>query len=238
MRRANRERLASLTLIAILGSGLALAITRGRQLPDPAFDPSAYDYAARGGEAEHFERDFLFLDSPTPVVHSPSVAELSGGRLLAVWFGGAREGAGDVAIYAARWDGSGWSRPEMLVDRQATERELGVRLRKLGNPVVYRGPNGRTWLFHVAVSIGGWSTSTIVFRVSDDDGTSWTPARRLVTSPFLNLSTLVRGRPLAYADGSLALPVYHELAGKFGELLRLDAAGRVRAKTRITIMGQ
>jgi predicted neuraminidase len=36
------------------------------------------------------------------------------------------------------------------------------------------------------------------------------------------------------ADGTMALPVYHEMIGKFGELLRLDADGRVIGKTRLS----
>jgi predicted neuraminidase len=57
---------------------------------------------------------------------------------------------------------------------------------------------------------------------------------RLVTSPFVNISTLVRGPAFAYVDGTLGLPVYHEFLGKFSELVRLDANERVLAKTRLS----
>ena len=59
-------------------------------------------------------------------------------------------------------------------------------------------------------------------------------ARRLVTSPFFNLSTLVKGSAFRYADGTIGLPVYHEFLGKFGEMLRIDADGRILGKTRFT----
>jgi predicted neuraminidase len=44
----------------------------------------------------------------------------------------------------------------------------------------------------------------------------------------------VKGVPLLLADGTIALPVYHEFLGKFGELLRVDADGRVIGKTRLS----
>jgi predicted neuraminidase len=70
--------------------------------------------------------------------------------------------------------------------------------------------------------------------VSGDDGATWSAPRRLVSSPFLNVSTLVKGRPYLHEDGSVGLPAYHELFGKFGELLRVDAEGNVIGKTRLS----
>ena len=62
---------------------------------------------------------------------------------------------------------------------------------------------------------------------------SWSEPRRLVTSPFLNISTLVKSPPVALEGGETALPVYHEFVTKFAEILRLDDQGRVIDKTRI-----
>src|SRR5690606_10209088 len=67
-----------------------------------------------------------------------------------------------------------------------------------------------------------------------DNGATWSRARRLVTSPFFNLSTLVRGDAFRHADGSTGLPVYHEFIGKFAELLRIDRDGRIVSRTRLT----
>jgi len=69
---------------------------------------------------------------------------------------------------------------------------------------------------------------------SEDEGETWGPPRRLVASPFFNISTLVKGAPLLFSDGATGLPVYHEFLGKFGELLRLDTAGHVIQKTRLS----
>ncbi|WP_206323709.1 exo-alpha-sialidase, partial [Pseudomonas viridiflava] len=95
----------------------------------------------------------------------------------------------------------------------------GKYIRKLGNPVIALAPDKRLWLFYVSVSVGGWAGSTVNAMVSSDMGANWSPPRQLVTSPFLNISTLVRAAPVFHADGSIGLPVYHEFLGKFAEYL-------------------
>jgi len=182
-----------------------------------------------------YSMGFITVDPGVARVHAPSLTTLSDGRLLAVWYGGSREGAADVALYSAILgrDGS-WSPPEVLIDRQALVRDLGRNIRKLGNAVLLSDGAGNVWTFFVSTSVGGWSTSAINMVRSSDDGRSWSSAVRLWSSPFLNVSTLVKGHPFFYADGTIGLPVYHELAGKFGELLRVDRQGRVLDKRRLT----
>ena len=58
--------------------------------------------------------------------------------------------------------------------------------------------------------------------LSDDDGLTWGRPQRLITSPFINLSTLVKSPAVQMTDGRLGLPAYHEWIGRFGEFLRLD----------------
>lgn len=183
-----------------------------------------------------FHRGMVFEQGMTPRVHAPAIVELAGGEMLAVWYGGSREGAGDVGLYAARKPAAAdsWSAPRKIYDRQRLAADLGRHIRKLGNPVLLADRQGRVWLFFVSTSIGGWSTSAINVTLSLDNGTSWNKARRLVTSPFLNISTLVKGRPYLYQDGSIGLPAYHELMGKFAELLRVSPDGLVLDKVRLT----
>jgi predicted neuraminidase len=49
----------------------------------------------------------------------------------------------------------------------------------------------------------------------------------------MNLSTLVKSPAIAFADGRLGLPAYHEWIGRFGEFLRIDA-GQVIDKRRMS----
>jgi predicted neuraminidase len=181
-------------------------------------------------------RSQLLPNSAARSVHSATAVEISGGRLRAFWYGGSREGAADVAIYTSVYssiDGT-WSPERAAVTREAAQRHLQRYLRKLGNPVVGRDRNGRLWLFFVSVSVGGWGGSAINLTISEDEGETWSAPRRLIATPFFNISTLVKGTPLQFADGTIGLPVYHELLGKFGELLRLDSEGHAIRKTRLS----
>ncbi len=170
-----------------------------------------------------------------PSVHAATLTQLPNGDLLAAWFGGSREGAKDVSIYAATWNHQTerWGPARRLVDADEASRELGRYVKKLGNPVLHCDRNGRTWLYYVTVSLGGWSGSSISVKYSDDGGYSWSESDRLVTSPFLNISTLVRCLPLELDNGEQLLPVYHELLTKYGELLHLSADGKLIDKYRM-----
>jgi predicted neuraminidase len=168
--------------------------------------------------------------------HAASLVELSDGRIRAFWFAGSREGAPDVEIRSAVFDpASGrWGAEQRIANREDAQRSLLRYVKKLGNPVAHRATDGTLWLFYVTVSLGGWAGSSITAINSTDDGASWSSARRLITSPFLNISTLVKGTPFNYDDGSFGLPVYHEFIGKFGELLRISNSGTIIDKTRLS----
>ena len=168
--------------------------------------------------------------------HAASLVELSDGRIRAFWFAGSREGAQDVEIRSAVFDPASnrWGAEQSIANRVDTQRSLFRYVKKLGNPVALRATDGTLWLFYVTVSLGGWAGSSITAITSADDGASWSSARRLITSPFLNISTLVKGMPFNYDDGSIGLPVYHEFIGKFGELLHISKAGTIIDKIRLS----
>lgn len=181
-----------------------------------------------------FDAQFVSA-APGQAVHAASMAELRDGRLRAVWFSGSREGAGDVTIQTALMDAASqhWEPEHTLFNREQIERGLWRYVKKLGNPVIARAPDGSLFLWMVNVSVGGWAGSAITWSRSVDEGGSWSQPRRLVTSPFLNISTLVKGAPVALADGQIGLPVYHEFVTKFAEVLRIGQQGQVADKIRI-----
>lgn len=172
--------------------------------------------------------------------HAASLVELKDGRIRAFWFSGSREGASDVTVNSALFDPAQgvWSDEQVVASRASTQRALHRYVAKLGNPVVGRAADGSLHLFYVTVSLGGWAGSSITMMVSRDEGETWDTPRRLVSSPFINISTLVKGTPFLYADGTMGLPVYHEFISKFAEVLHLDAAGRVIDKQRLARAGQ
>lgn len=188
------------------------------------------------------------LPRPTPSAHAATLAEVLPGtrlpvlkteqdknpvHLVAAWFGGTREGAADVSLYQSDWYANdSWMPAREIMTRQQAQQELGRNIRKLGNPLIVTEP-GRLHLFFVSVSYGGWAGSALNRSTSTDEGKYWQPAQRIVTSPFFNLSTLIRNPGTWLNDGSLGLPVYHEFVSKHGEWLRLDPEGRVLAKERM-----
>ncbi len=204
-----------------------------------------------------FTSEFVSVE-PTPgndMAHAASVCQLRDGRLAAVWYAGSAEGAPDVAVLfsmrgaeagagadanARTRAGSSWSKPRPIADAESATKELSRYVRKVGNPVIYADSEDNLWLLYVSISFGGWSCSSLNVKISKDAGATWTPSKRLVLSPFLNISQLVRGRPLPLTDGGLAAPIYHECFGKFAEILwiRPGANGDRNAvvcwKTRIT----
>jgi predicted neuraminidase len=156
--------------------------------------------------------------------------------LRAFWFGGTREGATDAAIYTAVYSpgAASWADEAVVATPGSVQRDVHRWVRKLGNPVAVRDRGNRLLLFFVSVTVGGWAGSSINVVTSEDNGVRWSGARRLITSPFLNLSTLVKGSALLYQDGRIGLPVYHEFIAKFGELLQLGADGEVLGKVRMS----
>lgn len=169
-------------------------------------------------------------------VHASSVTSLPNGDLMAVWFAGSREGAADVQVRGARYSASAaeWGEESVLATRESTQEATGKYIRKLGNPVIALAPDNRLWLFYVSVSVGGWAGSAINAMYSDDFGASWSRPKQLVTTPFLNISTLVRNSPVFHSDGAIGLPVYHEFLGKFAEYLYINPTGEVVDKFRIS----
>lgn len=210
-------------------AGLGLALLRAPWAPPPVFVPPPP--AVTPTEPAFFHADLLPVAGAS--AHAATLAQLADGRLAAAWFAGSREGAADVAVWFATLDAKGWSEPRAIATRESTAGATWAYVRKLGNPVLHR-EGGNLHLWYVSAAVGGWAGSSINHAVSTDDGATWGPARQLVTSPFFNISTLVRTPPLPLADGGLGLPVYHEFIAKHGEWLRLGPDGRILGKERLS----
>lgn len=179
---------------------------------------------------------FVCEDCLVPSVHGANVIETQDGGLFATWFGGSREGGKDVVLWGADLSPvtHGWSVPRRIVGPAETQAALGRYIKTVGNSVLVRGWQNELLLYYVSVSVGGWAGSSLNVVASHDEGKTWAEPVRLITSPFFNVSTLNKCTPVHYSDGTIGLPIYHEFIGKFAELLRLDQAGHVLDKIRIT----
>jgi predicted neuraminidase len=219
--------------LLIIVSGFALAL-----FDLPADRPAAFilpNISNTEGSHEPELQSAFISGELTREVHSATAVELNNGDIRAFWYGGKREGSKDTAIYSRVFSNSaaGWSGIHEVMNRQQVTQDTRRYIRKLGNPVaVVKGDE--LWLFFVTVSVGGWAGSSINLSISTDNGSSWGPVKRLISSPFMNISTLVRNAPLLTEQGDVILPAYHEFIGKFSELLRIDSSATVIDKYRIS----
>ncbi|MBX7167058.1 MAG: exo-alpha-sialidase [Pirellulales bacterium] len=138
-------------------------------------------------------------EAPGPYKHPASITELAGGDLYIAYYGGEGEYARDTAVYGSRLakGSQQWTAPVVIAD---------TPFRSEGNAVVWQAPDGLVWLFYVVRFGDTWSSSRINFKISRDGAQTWSDPALLT----LEEGTMVRGRPLALADGDYLLPVYHE----------------------------
>lgn len=168
--------------------------------------------------------DWLPVTSPS--VHAATLAVGRDGSVAAAWFGGSREGARDVKIHFAQWRDGRWGEARALASPESVSAATGRYVRKVGNPLLHRDRAGRLHLLYVTTAFGGWSCAMLHHQVSADGGATWSPPSRLVTSPFVNISTLVRSAAVDLEDGGFMVPAYFEFIWKHPLWLRFDAAGR------------
>ncbi len=223
-------------LILPLGALLALATAFGMAgrpqdwrfsvQPDAASSPAP-------GQKPLFESRFVVRPEHGRL-HAATAVEIDEGRVLALWYQGSAEGAPDVTLQAAVLAGGTWGKQRQIMSRQRVMDGQRRLIRKIGNAVLLRRPDGKLWLVFVTVTMGGWAGSALNLSVSRDGGYNWTPPKRIYSAPFLNLSTLVKGPAVDLEGGRVGLPVYQEFLGKFAEMLVLDGRGRVVGKARMS----
>jgi predicted neuraminidase len=220
------QRLAWIAVTLIAG-GAAVKYSAPISVNPPlALEPASAPWARAPqsvGEVgtPRFERGWVSPEGQLAHVHCSMVSALPSGDLLALWYGGSREGAADVAVFTSRMTAGTktWGPPIKVLDRASVEGELGRRIKKIGNTVIFPDRTGRLWMVYASVSLGGWSGCALNIKSSPDAGLTWGPSRRLTLNAFFNMSTLVRNKPIYAADGRIGLPVYHEMATKFPQIL-------------------
>lgn len=223
-----------------------------RQKPEEVkavVDRAQYLYNAESSSRSYAKPFFTSELIPEPTyllsAHSATLTVLDNGNLLALWFAGSHEGKPDVDIWQSIYSESEqvtgrraenklvWSMAVPVVSPDLLQLQLQRFVRKVGNPVVYKAKNGTLHLFVVSVALGGWSGSHLNHLISNDNGKTWISARRLILSPFLNISTLDRTAAITLSDGGFYLPVYHECFYTYPELLQFDKNGNFIRQIRV-----
>src|SRR5688500_6843376 len=106
------------------------------------------DFGRARDQVPAFAESWVSPAGHTASAHSSAICALPSGDLLAVWYGGAREGGGDVALFTSRLRaGSGeWTTPVTAMDRTMAEDELDRMIKKVGNAVIFPDQAGRLWM--------------------------------------------------------------------------------------------
>lgn len=220
-----RQRVVLIAVAAITVSATAYFTKAQESIAPTSIAPTPRTNAEfRPAEAAPlFRQSWVTPLGHTNSAHSSSICALPSGDLLAVWYGGSREGGTDVALFTARLPAGStqWTKPVTTVDRAMAQEELDRVIKKVGNAVIFPDLAGNLWMVYVSVSMGGWSGSALNFKTSQDEGRTWGESHRLTLNPFLNLSSLVRNKPIYASDGRIGLPVYHEMALKYPQMLWL-----------------
>lgn len=172
-------------------------------------------------QGPYYEEFFVNDETPGTIHHVSSIAETDAGTLICTWYAGSREGAKDVSIYSSFFkEGAGiWTEEKLLADRTTSSQELNRYIRKIGNALVYNDLHGHLWLFYSTVTIGGWSGTSLNYKVSSDNGLTWSAGKRLYLSPFFNLTNNVKNKGISFEDGSFIVPTYHEFVNNFSQLI-------------------
>jgi predicted neuraminidase len=165
-------------------------------------------------------------------MHAASVVKIPEG-IMAVWYSGTYEGSRDAEIASSRFDGKNWHGMSPIANSDSLEDEIGLHVKSVANPVVFRHENGELWLVFAVSRLSGWATCEILLKRSQDDGKTWSPATRLYASAFANISHLTKSPPVQMNSGLIGLPVYHEFLAKYPVFLVIDASGRVVDKRRM-----
>ncbi len=136
--------------------------------------------------------EFIFETAPFASAHASTIAQTPAG-LVSAWFGGTREGAPDVGIWASRQEQGKWTAPvEVATGVQAD----GTR-HPCWNPVLFQiGGKGLFLFYKVGPSPRAWWG---MVRTSADNGRTWSDARRLpdgILGP-------VKNKPVRLADGTI-----------------------------------
>lgn len=132
---------------------------------------------------------FIFEKAPFPSCHASTIVETTPGHYFAAWFGGTREGAKDVAIWAAAFDGKAWTPPVMMANEPN---------QPCWNPVLFKSSKGTLFLFYKAgPSPREWSGFV---KRSTDDGKNWTRTEIMpagLLGPIKNKPIEVKGAILS-----------------------------------------
>lgn len=145
------------------------------------------------------KKSFVFETDSAKQCHASTILKLPDGRLMAAWFAGTKEKAGDVRIRYSVRDGEGWTKPREIP---------GLENAPHWNPVLFLRRNGSVRLFFKeGRRIGNWVTK---YTDSFDGGETWTKPDFLVLGDATGGRGPVKNKCLRASDGTVIAPASTE----------------------------
>lgn len=134
-------------------------------------------------------------EQPFDSCHAPTILSLRNNRFVVAWFGGSKEGASDVGVWASdRFEGQ-WSTPRLVVK---------VSDEAHWNPVLFSSPGGQV---HLYFKVGKSPRDWVTWRVrSEDEGASWSEPELLDGTAGALPSGPVKNKPIVLSDGTCLAP--------------------------------
>ena len=148
---------------------------------------------------------------PTENGHASTIA-LVGDDVLMAWFGGTREGEGDVDIYGARRVGGRWEKPRLLAGEPGLPH---------WNPVLFAEGERVDLFYKAGHTIPGWHTRHMRSR---DGGRTWTRPAELVPGDAGGRGP-VRNKPLRLRSGRILAPASVETAETWNAFVDISDDG-------------
>ena len=130
---------------------------------------------------------------PTDMCHASTLLKIGPDRFLAAWFGGTKEGNGDVAIWITRGNEEHFEEPKILAQSEEAH----------WNPVLFRVDEKKIIIFYkVGNEISKWRT---MYRVSEDNGETFGEEKELVPGDQGGRGP-VRNKPIRLKSGRILAP--------------------------------
>lgn len=161
-------------------------------------------------------KEFIFdKNENAPSCHASTVLPLSDGRVLAAWFGGAKEGDTSVEIWLSERNTDGvWSVPRRLSEGDNTAN---------WNPVLYQRKDGVIILYYkYGVDTKEWITK---YTESKDMGKTWSAPKVLVENDTSGGRGPVKNKCLELSDGKLLAPASTEQHRKWIPFIDISCDG-------------
>ncbi|HOX28954.1 MAG TPA: exo-alpha-sialidase, partial [bacterium] len=156
--------------------------------------------AVKKQDKPYFKAEMIYDKIPGyPSAHGSTIVETKNGDLVAAWYVGAFEKATDVAIFSSRIPAGKkeWTKPVVIHDTP----DLSD-----GNPVLFEAPNGKLWLYFVAIYGKSWNDCPILAKYSTDYGRTWSEPRTIREKK----GWMTRNKPIVLRDKRILLPLYDE----------------------------